>query len=95
MPESIANTIFMKILPVLLTAAIIWMMTSINTMQVQAVRIEEQVTASHKLLTSTSIAIEKLESKSTAQQISLSLLEHQIMTIRKDFERHLETTHGE
>ncbi len=95
MPESIANTIFMKILPVLLTAAIIWMMTSINTMQVQAVRIEEQVNASHKLLTTTSLAIEKLESKAVTQQISISLIEHQIMTLRKDYERHMELWHGE
>ncbi len=95
MPESIANTIFMKILPILLTASIIWMMTSINTMQVQAVRIEEQVNASHKLLTTTSIAIEKLESKAVTQQIAISLLEQQILTLRKDYDRHMQLWHGE
>lgn len=95
MPETVANTIFMKILPVLLTAAIIWMMSSINSMQVQSVRIEQQVIESHKLLTTTSAAIEKLESKTVTQQIAISLLEQQILTLRKDFDRHMQLWHGE
>ena len=88
MSESMSNTLFMKILPVLLSGAIAWMMTSINSMQVQTVRIEEQVTASHKLLTTTSLAIDKLESKSVTQQIAISLLEHEINALKASLKRH-------
>ncbi len=94
MPESIANTVFMKILPVLLTAAIIWMMSSINNMQVKMVRIDEQVIASHRLLQTTATSLDSVEATIVNQQITVTLLQHQLETLRRDYEQHMDFWHG-
>ncbi len=91
----ISNTLFMKIIPVLLTAAIIWMMTSINDLQVQNVRMEQQLTESYKLLQLTSLSLDKLETQFVTQKIDVSLIKQQIDVIKRDIQYHNESAHGE
>ncbi len=93
MPEPInttlTNTLFMKILPLLLSGAIVWIISSINSMQVQSARIEIRVIENQNLLKNTSDKIDNLENKTVTQQISISLLEQELVSLRKEFERHL------
>ena len=93
MQPSLTDTVFMRILPVLLTAAIMWMMTSINTLQVQNVRMEQQLIENHNLLRSSSDSLEKVESKIITQQISITLLEQQLGVLRRDLELHINNSH--
>ncbi len=86
---TLTNTIFMKILPLLLSGAIVWIISSINSMQVQSARIEIRVIENQNLLKNTSDKIDNLENKTVTQQISISLLEQELVSLRKEFERHL------
>ena len=88
MPENMSNTIFFKILPVLLAAAIVWMMTSINNLQIELARIQEQQKDSYQLLQITLSSVEKLETKIVTQQIELKVLEGQLTSLREQAGSH-------
>ncbi len=85
---TLTNTVFMKILPLLLSGAIVWIISSINSMQVQSARIEIRVIENQNLLKATSNKIDNLEDKTITQQIAISLLEQELDSLRKQFERH-------
>ena len=78
MNEDMANMIVTKVVPVILTAAIIWMATSINEMQVGNARIEVQVTEIYKLMQLSSTDIDRLDQKLTMTQLELSLLQQRV-----------------
>ena len=78
MNEDMANMIVTKVVPVILTAAIIWMATSINEMQVGSARIEVQVTEIYKLMQLSSTDIDRLDQKLTMTQLELSLLQQRV-----------------
>lgn len=94
MNDKLADTLFIRVLPVLLSGAIVWMMTSINDMQIQNARIEQQIVESHKLLTLTSKSIKELETNIVTQKIELSLVKEQVKSLRAEFDNHLSRYHG-
>ncbi len=84
MAERIANTVFLKILPVLLTAGIIWIMSSINGMQVQMVRIGELVNKNQEMLKESVQTIKHQQMVVVDQTITSRLLQAEFEQLQSD-----------
>lgn len=93
MQDNVGNTIFMKILPVLLTGAIVWMISSINTVQVDSVRMVELLNKNQQMIDENAKTSESHEKQIVDLTISLALLQADMEDFAKNFERHIEK-HG-
>ncbi len=89
MSDTITNTIFLKVVPVLLTASIIWMATTLTTMHVDVARMEERLATIEK----STLKMESLQKGIIDVQITTRLLEAELDVVQRDYDKHREDNH--
>lgn len=95
MARSVVDAIFFKILPTILGLGLMWIITSVNALQIETAKIDLLLTKNHEILEKTSIKMDALETKVVSSQIDVKVLETKLEEVGNEIDLFRQTLTGE